>query len=427
MVDVRDPGQLRASSEWGLLRARLRTVTPRTVARVGLVTAVAGAAVAVVIGTWPVLAPFVGGGLIAYLLMPVVDGLDRVIPRGLAAFLAMAALIAALIGAMVVVLPPLTAGFLQLALELPTDGEVSTAAQRLEARFGELPEGAREVVVPVVAAVASAVRGIFSGVSGGLDEVVRGVVESLLRAVSAILGLIVLPAWVLAVMTEKQRARRAIDERIAPWLRKDAWAVVTMADRAAGAYLRGYVVAGAFVGALVYLGAILAPRLGAPAFAQPLPLAVYAGVTQVIPVVGPLLGFLPGVLLAVVDPERAAAYVVIYVGAQIIGGRLVRARLMERRLGVHPLLLVPAVLVVGQLGLVWLLLSAPIASFVADAIRYAHGRLSEPPRPAGVLPRTAAWAGAQQATRRRARWGAVPGPPPLAAPVATPTANAPQA
>ena len=44
------------------------------------------------------------------------------------------------------------------------------------------------------------------------------------------------------------------------------------------------------------------------------------------------------------------------------------------------------VIAIGQLGPGWLLLSAPIVAFATDVIRYAHGRLSEPPRPAGLLP-----------------------------------------
>ena len=43
---------------------------------------------------------------------------------------------------------------------------------------------------------------------------------------------------------------------------------------------------------------------------------------------------------------------------------------------------------IGQLGILWLLLSAPIVAIAADLIRYIHGRLSEPPLPAGVLPRS---------------------------------------
>jgi hypothetical protein len=53
---------------------------------------------------------------------------------------------------------------------------------------------------------------------------------------------------------------------------------------------------------------------------------------------------------------------------------------------VHPAILVPGVVMVGQFGPFWLLLSAPIVAIAVDLVRYVHGRLSEPPRPAGVLP-----------------------------------------
>ena len=59
---------------------------------------------------------------------------------------------------------------------------------------------------------------------------------------------------------------------------------------------------------------------------------------------------------------------------------------MGRRLGVHPAIMVPGVVMIGQFGVLWLLLAAPIVAIVVDVIRYLHGRLSEPPRPAGVLP-----------------------------------------
>jgi hypothetical protein len=44
----------------------------------------------------------------------------------------------------------------------------------------------------------------------------------------------------------------------------------------------------------------------------------------------------------------------------------------------------------GQFGILWLLLSAPLVAILVDLVRYASGRLSEPPRPAGVLPGTTA-------------------------------------
>ena len=109
---------------------------------------------------------------------------------------------------------------------------------------------------------------------------------ALLNAVGALLGLIVLPTWMLALLTQKRRAQIAVDTQITPSLRRDAWALAAIVDRAAGSYLRGYVVAAALVGLLTYVGLQLSPQIGGPTFQQPLALATFAGVTQVVPIVG---------------------------------------------------------------------------------------------------------------------------------------------
>jgi predicted PurR-regulated permease PerM len=180
----------------------------------------------------------------------------------------------------------------------------------------------------------------------------------------------------------------AVDRELAPWLRRDLWAIVAILDRAVGSYLRGYVLAAGLVGVLTYFGLQATMRLGGPTFQEPLALAVLAGATQVVPVIGPIAGALPALLILPVSPERAGTYLVVYVAARVLGTTAVGARLRDRYEGVPPVILVPGVVVLGQFGLLWLLLSAPILTVVADVIRYLHGRLSEPPLPAGVLPRT---------------------------------------
>ena len=189
-------------------------------------------------------------------------------------------------------------------------------------------------------------------------------------------------------MTQQRRAKLAIDARITPGLRGDVWAAAAIVDRAAGSYLRGYVVAAFLVGILTYIGLVASSRLGGPQFQEPLALATLAGATQVVPIVGPILGAAPALLLLAIDPSRAATYFAVYLGARIIGASVLGSRLMERRLGVHPAILVPGVVMIGQFGILPLLLSAPIVAIAVDLVRYVHGRLSEPPLPAGVLPRT---------------------------------------
>jgi predicted PurR-regulated permease PerM len=380
--------QQHAAAEWAALRDRLRTITPQAIGRTALALAAVGGTVWLAAATWPSLLPFVVGGLIAYQLLPVVDYLDRVMPRSIAAIASVLAAVAILLGALVIVVPPLASAFVRFAVDLPSSADIDAAIARLQAELGDLPEGSAGVIVPVLTTLAATVRDVFAGSADGLDDLVRAVIAGLLSALGALLGLIVLPTWMLMLMSQKNRARLAIDSRITPSLRPDLWAVVAIVDRAAGAYLRGYIVTGFLVGFIAYLLVTLSPRIGGPTFGEPLAVATFAGATQVIPIVGPILGLLPALLILPISPERAAIYLVIYFAARYIGASMLGSRLMGRRLGVHPAILVPAVVMLGQFGVLWLLLSAPLVAIAADLVRYIHGRLSEPPMPAGVLPRS---------------------------------------
>ena len=85
-------------------------------------------------------------------------------------------------------------------------------------------------------------------------------------------------------------------------------------------------------------------------------------------------------------PSARSVYLGVYVAARWLGAGMVGGRLLERRLGVHPALLIPSIVILTQFGWIWLFIAAPVVSMAVNTVRYLHGRLSEPPRPAGVLP-----------------------------------------
>jgi predicted PurR-regulated permease PerM len=384
----RSAARARAAAEWRALAERARTVTPRGLGRALLAAAVGVAGLRLAVDSWPALLPFLVGGLIAYEVLPVVDSLDRVMPRFLASTVAVGGAVLGLAALLVLVLPPLAVGFVQFGQGLPPPGQISSAIAAAEAQLA-VPDEAKPIVGQVATSVTTVLRDLFAGATGGLDGIVRATITGLLSAIGAVFGLIVLPTWTLTLLAEKRRARAAVDARLPAGARPDFWSIVALADRSAGAYLRGYVVVAGVVAALAFAGAILSPKVGGPTFGQPLVLAAFAGASQLVPVIGGLLGFLPAILLAPIDPNRAGGYVALYLGARILGSRLAGSRLSGRAMGVPTLLLVPAVVTLSQFGVLPLLLSAPIVGFSSDLIRYVHGRLSEPPLPAGVLPRTA--------------------------------------
>ena len=388
MTDPRAARRAQSARRWAEFRDGVASTTPQAIGRGVLTVAVVGGSVWLALATWPTLLPFLVGGLIAYMLLPVVDALDEVMPRGLAAAVSVLAVLAAVVAIGVIVGPPFVRAFAKLASDLPTAADIDAALDRARSQLAALPNGSADAIVPILATLAATARDVMSSLPERTDALTQDILRVLLNTLGTVLGLIVLPTWMLSVMSQQRRARMAVDRELAPWLRRDLWAIVAIIDRAVGSYLRGYVLAAGLVGILTYLGLQAVTRLGGPAFQEPLALAVLAGATQVVPVVGPIAGALPALLILPISPERAATYFVIYIAARVIGTTAVGARLRDRYQGVPPVILVPGVVVLGQFGLLWLLLSAPILTIAADVVRYLHGRLSEPPLPAGVLPRT---------------------------------------
>jgi predicted PurR-regulated permease PerM len=393
----------RSRAEWASLRRRLETVTPAMLARAGLTVGAGLVVLGVAAGTWPALMPFLVGAVIAYSVLPLVNRLDSILPRGLAALVSVLAVVGTLIAIVAVVLPPLVASVGQLATTLPQPEDVDRALADAETWLGGQPLG-DQVLAPVLSSIVLRIRETMQSASGGLDEAAIGIARGLASALGAALGLIILPTWMLTVISDQRRGQAVLNRRLAPWLRADFWAVVRIVDRIASTYIRGFIVVGVVVGVLTYLGLRVIESAGGPVFQEPLALAVFAGATQLVPEIGPFIGFLPVVLLAPIAPERALSYLGIYVAARWLGAGMVGGRLLERRLGVHPALLIPSIVILTEFGWIWLFIAAPVVSIAVNTVRYFHGRLSEPARPAGVLP----WDAAAAATAAGASPARVP-------------------
>jgi predicted PurR-regulated permease PerM len=93
-------------------------------------------------------------------------------------------------------------------------------------------------------------------------------------------------------------------------------------------------------------------------------LGMLAGLLEVIPIVGPLIAFLPAVILGFMHNTATGITVVLLYGLiQWVEGNLLVPRIMGQKLNVHPLTVMFALLCGGLLGgIVGMLLALPIAA-----------------------------------------------------------------
>ena len=146
-----------------------------------------------------------------------------------------------------------------------------------------------------------------------------------------------------------------------------------------GSWLRGQLLLGLIIGVAAFAGMVV---IGMP---YAVLLGIVAGVTELIPIIGPILGSIPAVFIALalslagVEPWWKVIFTVgWYTLIQQTEGNILVPRVMKHAVGLSPLLTILA-LVIGTklLGLVGALLAVPVAA----ALQVVVGEILERVKP----------------------------------------------
>jgi len=131
-----------------------------------------------------------------------------------------------------------------------------------------------------------------------------------------------------------------------------------------GAWLRGQIILMAVVGLLTSLGLLL---IGQP---YALTLGIWSGVTEVIPIVGPWIGAVPGVVIGLTEsPLQGFLALIVYLVVQQLENTVLVPKIMGKAVGLNPFVVILAILIGGKLyGLTGVLLSVPVAAAISVVV-----------------------------------------------------------
>ncbi len=127
-------------------------------------------------------------------------------------------------------------------------------------------------------------------------------------------------------------------------------------EKRLGAWLRGEIFLMFLIGLLVYIG------LSFLRIDFALPLAILAGILEIVPTIGPVISGIPAVLVALAtSPFLALTVVALYFIIQQVENTIVVPWVMKRSVGLPPLVTILALLVGGRLaGLTGAVLAVPM-------------------------------------------------------------------
>jgi len=339
--------------------------------------------------------PFIFGGVLAYLFLPLVNFFNRWLPRWLAILAVYLLTFGILVLAVALVIPPLIAQIADLIRSLPDIATIQREANRLleeyEQLLASLPPAVQSEVQNAIASAASeglsTLRANFVNYLQSIGQFLVNSVLSVVNTVTFLLGFFLIPFWLFYVLMDQRAGRDYLDRMIHPRLRADFWAMITIIDHDLSGYLRGQLILGTSVGLAAWIG-LTALNIAGMKVPYTVLLAVVAGITELVPVIGPIIGAIPAILLGLADsPTTALAVTILYIAIQQLENHILVPRIIGESVGVHPAILMVVLVVCSQVfGLLGAILSAPLSAMARDLFLYLYGRLSDPPSPAGVLP-----------------------------------------
>ena len=132
-----------------------------------------------------------------------------------------------------------------------------------------------------------------------------------------------------------------------------------------GKWMQGQMLLGVLIFVLVYLGLTIF------GVSYAMSLALLAGLLEIIPVFGPIIAAIPGVILAftVGGPTSAAIIAGFYLLVQQFESHLIYPLVVRKVVGVPPILVILALIIGAELaGILGILISVPVAAAIMEVV-----------------------------------------------------------
>ncbi|MCQ6560916.1 AI-2E family transporter [Paenibacillus mendelii] len=303
-----------------------------------------------------VIAPFLIAMIISYVLNPIVSLLgERKVPRTMAVLLIYAVFVASLTVILLNVIPMFMEQLQELNDHMP---DLTMRAQSLVNDLNNssfLPESIR------------------SGIDSSLLKLEKQASEAIfdfVNNIGAMLNVVfiafIIPFLAFYILKDFNVFERTILTYVPRPHRKHAVRLLKDIDNALGSYIRGQFLVCVIVGALAYIGYWI---IGMP---YPILLAGVVAITNIIPYLGPFFGAAPALVMAsTISLKMMLLVVAVNTACQILEGNIISPQVVGRTLHMHPLSIIFALLVGGEIaGIVGMILAVPIFAALKVIIQH---------------------------------------------------------
>ena len=323
---------------------------------------------------------FVVAGVIALILNPAVSFLQRQrLPRGLAVLAVYLAFFLTLTGIGFLLANPISNQVRAFSHNLPhLVNEANTTIFNTQTYLNK--HGIHVALVKQGKTALQTLQDKISKSSSSLASFGGGLLTEVASAFFDVILVFVLSVYMLLY---GQRIGRLVRQAMPDGDGTPADDFPTLAQHAVSRYVGGQllfsVIMGASAGLALYIFGVLGIFPDGEKYA--VAFAVFYGVMELVPYIGPILGALPPILVALFTNPISALWVgLLFVGLQQLEGHVVAPQIFGHTLRINPLLVIFALLLGLQLyGVIGALVSLPILAVLRETAIYLRRHLTLEP------------------------------------------------
>lgn len=201
-----------------------------------------------------------------------------------------------------------------------------------------------------------------TAISQQIAPIGESLVKVTLGVFSNIVAVVTVMVFTFYFLMERRHADQILTSIFGEEVSARVLVVLRNIERRLGSWVRGQLLLMAVVGMLSYIGLVMLH------IEYAVPLAIFAGLLELVPMIGPTISAIPAVLVALgTSPLLALSVAALYIVVQQIENNLLVPLVMKRSVGFPPLLTILILLVGGRLaGIAGAVLSIPIALVVQE-------------------------------------------------------------
>lgn len=288
--------------------------------------------------------------IIVAALSPAVGYFEKKMPRTLAVILLYLILIALISLISIIVFNPLAHQIKQLADSLPI----------LIERNSSIFQSWRDSQVTDI------LQDFLKSISGRLSQLTGNVFQTIFSIFGGFITAITVFIMSFYLLLEEKSSKKALETVLPETQHIRAYEILRKFSEKLGSWFRGQLLLMIIIGVLDFIILSILKVEGS------LALATWGGITELIPIIGPIIGAIPAIIIALTTKGIWSAFLV---GVLLIGliqwleSQFIVPNVMKKAVGLSPVIIIIAILIGGKLmGIFGVVIAVPVAAIISVVV-----------------------------------------------------------